>query len=75
VFAETQHLCFRGRAEGRVDGGRAELVWTVGTVQRAVSLTLGPDGALRGRWKSLHNAAEQGTWTAAPTASPGTRFN
>lgn len=73
VVAETQHLCFRGRAEGRVDGGRAELVWTVGTAQRAVSLTLGPDGAIQGRWKSLHNAAEQGTWTADPAARPGTK--
>lgn len=73
VFAETQHLCFRGRAEGRVDGVRAELVWTVGPAQRAVSLTLGSDGAIRGRWKSLLNGTEQGTWTAAPAASPGTR--
>ena len=75
VVAETQHLCFRGRAEGRVEAGRAELVWMVGTAQRAVSLTLGADGAIRGPWKSLHNATDQGTWTAAPAASPGTRLN
>ena len=68
VVAETQHLCFRGRAQGRVDGTRAELVWTVGTAQRGLSLTLGPDGTMQGRWKSLQNVAEQGGWTATPVA-------
>jgi hypothetical protein len=68
VVAETQHLCFRGRAQGRFDGTHAELVWTVGAAQRALSLTLGPDGAMRGRWKSLHDAAAEGSWIAAPVA-------
>jgi len=66
VVAETQHLCFRGRAQGRIEGPRAELVWTVGSAQRALSLTLGPDGTLQGRWKSLQNGAEQGSWMARP---------
>ena len=66
LVAETQHLCFRGRAQGRIEGARAELVWTVGSAQRALSLTLGSDGTLQGRWKSLRNEAEQGSWTATP---------
>jgi hypothetical protein len=66
VVAETQHLCFRGRAQGRIDGPRAELVWTVGRAQHALALTLEPDGTVQGRWKSLRNAAEQGSWVATP---------
>jgi hypothetical protein len=66
LIAETQHLCFRGRAQGRVDGTVAELVWTVGGVQRTLSLSLGAGGTMQGRWKSQQNDAEQGGWTAAP---------
>jgi hypothetical protein len=68
VVAETQHLCFRGRAQGRVDGARAELVWTVGPAERSLSLTLSPDGSIHGRWKGLQQVAEQGDWTATPVA-------
>jgi hypothetical protein len=66
VVAETQHLCFRGRAQGLADGRQAELVWTVGSAQRTLSLTLGAGGTIQGRWKSLQNDAEKGDWTATP---------
>lgn len=67
IAADTQHLCYRGRADGRIDGARADLVWHVGPARRALSLSRQQDGSIRGTWQpSSGDTIGGGSWTLTP---------
>ncbi len=63
LLGATQHLCFRGRLDGRIVGDRASLVWSVGDSRRSLNLGVDASGrVLDGRWQSLARPADGGEW-------------